>query len=50
MNDTTVQLVFIVKEYLREYDTPAPDLSYRANLRERMRNALASFENEASLK
>ena len=46
MSDMAVQLAVVVKKYLTEYDTPAPDFLYRIRLREQMRNALASFENE----
>lgn len=37
---TEVPLNDLVREYLREYDTPAPDLNYRLLLRDRLRVAV----------
>ena len=38
------KLAQVADEYLKEVDNPAPDYLYRRTLRERLRNALAEYQ------
>ncbi len=40
------KLARAVDEYLKEVDNPAPDYSYRHTLRERLRKALAGYQDD----
>ena len=42
------KLAKTVDEYLKEVDNPAPDYLYRQTLRERLRKALAEYQDEKS--
>ncbi len=46
MNQLAEKLAKAVDEYLKELDNPAPDFSHRRTMRERLRKALAEYQDE----
>jgi hypothetical protein len=44
LKDLEAEMIQVLMEYLREYDTPAPDLALRSLYREKMKKLMTEYK------